>query len=161
MASQSSASEVLNHLYHDSKNRVFLVKNSQKLYDAAKEDSLRSNVTHNDVAEFKQKIESIAQTKATKRLGGRKHRGYSFRKYKLFGNDIISGDLAFLPPLKETKGTNVRHRVLLVLIDCFSRKISLNFMPDAKSTTTLKTFEKSLLEDFQGVTYRKFLSDRG
>ena len=162
MSIPTSPETVLNRLYHDPNNKVFLVKNSQKLYEAAKQDSLGSGVTFDDVTRFKQKIESISQTKASQRLGGGKNRGYSFRRYKLYGQNIISGDLAFIPPLLQSDtGDRKKYRVLMVLMDCLSRKVSLNFMPDAKSSTALKTFEKSLQEDFPNIKYTKFLSDRG
>ena len=98
-------SEVLSNLYHDPKSKLFLVKNSQKLYDEAKKDSLQSNITHADVEAFKQRIESIAQAKALKRPGGRAPRRFSFRKYQLFNSNILVGDICFLPHLTPALGT--------------------------------------------------------
>ena len=159
-------SDVLSDLYHDPKSKLFLVKDSQKLYEAAKNDSLQSNITHLDVELFKQKVESIAQSNALKRPGGNSSRRFSFRKYKLYNSNTLIGDICFLPRLtgsNDPQQSNMgsKKKVLLVLMCAFSRKVSLNFMNDATASSTLQTFEKALKEDFPGKTFTKFQSDRG
>ena len=92
-SNSNSATETLHKIFYDPTSRLFLSKNTQKLYEAAKAASVDSNVTIEDVQQFKQKVESIARAKQSRLLGGRSNRSYSFRKYKLFGSSIISGDL--------------------------------------------------------------------
>ena len=159
----SNTFQILNNLYHSPTSNLFLVRDTQKLYDAAKKLRIGSNITHEDVEQFKQKIESIARTKAAKRMNGRIGRRFSFRKYKLYGSTIIAGDLAFIPRISKVNEEPQKGKafILCVLMDVFSRKISLNFMKDAKSKTTLQTFKKSLKEDFGASKFTHFLSDRG
>ena len=89
----ANATETLNKIFYDPTSKLFLSRNTQKLYEAAKAASVNSDVTIEDVQRFKQQVESIARAKQSRLLGGRSNRAYSFRKYKLFGHSIISGDL--------------------------------------------------------------------
>ena len=159
----SNTFRILNNLYHSPTSNLFLVRDTQRLYHAAKKLRDGSNITLEDVELFKQKIEAIARTKAAKRMNGRSGRRFSFRKYKLYGSTIICGDLAFIPRISKANANdqNGKAFILCVLMDVFSRKISLNFMKDAKSSTTLKTFKKAISEDFGSSKFTHFLSDRG
>lgn len=153
----------LNNLYRDPKSNLFLVRDTKKIYEIAKAHSQLSQLTYGDVHAFKQSIESLARTKSDTILRGR--RRYSFRPYRLYGSSVISGDLCFIPRLTKAdsvgKNTSKTHAILAVFMDCFSRLISLNFQKDAKSSTTLATFEKAWKEDFNGKQFHNFLSDRG
>ena len=158
----------LNNLYHDPKSDIFLLPDTTKLYAAAKEQAALSSLTIDDIAIFKQRVESISRTTAEKRLKSGVAR-YSFRPYKFFNHSIIAGDLAFVPRISAPDGSsldrNKRPGILAVFMDCQSRLVSLNFQPNAKAETTLKSFEKSLKEDFVTGTrqhkFTHFLSDRG
>ena len=152
----------LHDLYRDPKSNLFLVRDTKRIYHLAKSHARLSDLTFGDVYAFKQSIESLARTKSDKILRGR--RRYSFRKYRLFGSSVISGDLCFIPRLSKSDddgSKNKTHGILAIFMDCFSRLISLNFQKDTKSSTTLATFEKAWKEDFNGKQFHKFLSDRG
>ena len=154
----------LNQLFHDSSSDLFLTHNTAALYKIAKQHASLSHLTIEDIKIFQQNVETISRTAAEKRLRSGVAR-YSFRPYKFFNNHIISGDLAFIPRIHTVSNASEARKkpgILAVFLDCQSRKISLNFQADAKATTTLRTFEKALKEEFNGgAHYKYFLSDRG
>lgn len=164
-AAKTSSFKKLNNLFHDPKSDLFLVHNTAKLYAIAKRDASLSDLTVDDIRVFKQHVETISRTNAEKRLRSGLAR-YSYRPYKFFNNKIISGDLAFIPRIHtvSTNTTNSKRDpgILCVFMECHSRKVSLNFQPNAKAETTLRTFEKALKEDFNGGgQFSHYLSDRG
>ena len=155
----------LNNLFHDPQSDLFLVHNTAKLYAIAKRDASLSDLTVDDIRIFKQHVETISRANAEKRLRSGLAR-YSYRPYKFFNSNILSGDLAFIPRIHtvSTNATNSKKNpgILCVFMECHSRKVSLNFQPNAKAETTLKTFEKALKEDFNGGgQFSHYLSDRG
>ena len=83
---------------------------------------------------------------------------FIYNVYKL----ICLGDLAFIPRINKSElEPQQKPRILAVFMCAFSRKCSLNFQKDAKSSTTLATFETALETDFPGRRFRYFESDRG
>ena len=167
-SSKAQSFNKLNNLYHDPKSDLFLLPNTAKLYAAAKTQAALSNLTIDDISIFKQQVESISRTTAEKRLRAGIAR-YSFRPYRFFNHNIVAGDLAFIPRLTKPDSTAANKNrppgILAVFMDCQSRLVSLNFQQNAKAETTLKTFEKSLKEDFvtggRQHKFTHFLSDRG
>lgn len=155
----------LNNLFHDPHSDLFLIHDTAKLYAIAKKHAALSSLTIDDIRVFKQHVETISRTKAEKRLKSGVAR-YSYRPYKFFNSNILSGDLAFIPRIHtvDTDGAKSKKSpgILAIFMECQSRKISLNFQPDAKAETTLRTFEKALLQDFNGGSqFTHYLSDRG
>ena len=163
MATHSDFSK-LHSLYRDKDSDIFLTPNTAKLYAAAKKEAALSHLTYEDIETFKTQVETIARTKAEKRLKPGTKR-YSYRPYKFFGRNIIAGDLAFIPRISKADPSstdkNKRPGILAIFMCCHSRLISLNFQPNAKAETTLTSFQKSLNEDFKNHKFTHFLSDRG
>ena len=156
--------ETLRSFYRDPSSDLFLSPDTAKLFAAAKKEAALSNLTYADIQTFKTQVETIAKNKAEKRLKPGTRR-YSYRKYRFFGNDIVAGDLAFIPRLQkgdpDSKDKNKRPGILAIFLDCHSRMVSMNFQPDATAKSTLTSFQKSLAEDFAGKHFAYFLSDRG
>ena len=156
--------ETLRSFYRDPSSDLFLTPDIAKLFAAAKKEAALSTLTYADIQAFKTQVETIARNKAEKRLKPGTKR-YSYRKYRFFGNDIVAGDLAFIPRLQkgdpDSKDKNKRPGILAIFLCCHSRMVSMNFQPDATAKSTLASFQKSLAEDFAGKHFAYFLSDRG
>ena len=103
---------------------------------------------------------SESQAKSLRRRRLPSHiRQYSFRKYRCFGpGQIVCGDLCFLDELQHH---NSKKKIILVLIDSFSRFVSLTAQSNAKAETTLKSYRQALVNDFHVQKYDKFCSDKG
>ena len=159
----TSTQERLRSLYRDPDSDLFLLPDTQKLFAAAKRESALSNLTFDDILTFKSQVETIARTRSEKRLKPGIKR-YSYRKYRFFSNNIVAGDLAFIPRLTKPDSTsadkNRRPGILAIFLCCHSRMVSLNFQADTKAETTLASFRKSINEDFGNKRFSYFLSDR-
>ena len=92
---------LLKQLYRDRNSGLFLLKNTEKLYQNARKHARLANVSRETIKKFKASIESLSRTKAEKILRGNKRR-YSFRKYIFYGpNQILLGKYCYCSTPKQ------------------------------------------------------------
>ena len=98
---------LLKQLYRDKNSGLFLLKDTEKLYQNAKNHARLANVSRETIKKFKATIESLSRTKAEKILRGNKRR-YSFRKYIFYGpNQILLGKYCYcLTTIKNNRKKN-------------------------------------------------------
>ena len=147
--------------YRDPKSAVFLETDPNRIYSAAKTEASLFPVSRREIDNFKTSVESVSRA-FQRRLLRSRQRHLQYRKWLTYSPlDTICADLCFLPSIKNRK--NGKKKIILVLLDCFSRLVHLSVLKDATSKETIQKFEQGLR--FFGASdtysYTKFTSDRG
>ena len=146
--------------YRDPKSSTFLETDQHKLYSAAKTDASLFPVTYSEIDNFKQSVESISRS-FERRLLRSRQRHLQYKKWLTYGPlNVICADLCFLPA---TGQKNSKKKIILVLLDCFSRLVNLQILKNSSSKETIEKFEQGLrfFGASETYSYTKFTSDRG
>jgi hypothetical protein len=170
---------ILLELYSNPQSDLYMERSTKVLTEAANKDARLYGISREAILQFKMYVEELSRAKTLRVLKPWERR-YSYRRYRSFApRDIITGDIAFLDNLDLKVANNGKH-ILLLLMDVFSRFISLQLQANAKAETTLKSFQIAIKNDFYAnpdltpntmnreemalrgdAVYRKFLSDKG
>ena len=104
---------LLKQLYRDKNSGLFLLKDTEKLYQNAKNHARLANVSRETIKKFKATIESLSRTKAEKILRGNKRR-YSFRKYIFYRpNQILLGKYCYCLIINNNKNNRKKTTQLI------------------------------------------------
>ena len=142
--------------YRDPTSTLFLEKDIDRLYSEAKRDADLNPVSRAEILRFKSSLSTLSRDREKRILRGRK-RVLSYRRWIVFGpNNILLGDLAFLPSLRHRNG---KRYIILVLLDAFSRLCFLSLLKNATSGEVARQLDEAFR--FFGGPPLKFASDRG
>ena len=141
-------------------SKLFLETNSEKLFQAAKEDANLFPVTRDEIQFFKNNLETASRNFQSRVLRDRP-RYLRFKSYITFApRTILAADLLFVKSLKHLGKKTI---VISLFLDLFSRMVYLSTQNSTTSQETLTHFEEALA--FFGCSkldkYKYFASDRG
>ena len=160
---KSNIAKYLSKSYRDPTSHLFLENGSDRIYEAAKNDSNIFKASKTEIKDYQDSLSELSRSYEA-RLLHNQNRSLQRRSYINFSSlNILVGDLMFLP--KSLTRKNDGKSVILALMDSASRLVFAKNIANASSKETIAAFEEGLQFFTAGApagqNYLYFFSDRG